>query len=121
MKKYLLLTIVLFQLSCKNKEQTNVQAATPISIAAGQQLFETNNCAACHQIAEKVVGPSLQTIAQIYRAKNASIVSFLKAEAEPIVNPSQYASMKLNLEVTKTMSNNELQSLELYILSQAKQ
>ena len=121
MKKYLLLVLILLQIACKNNQSTSVVAPTPVSVAAGKQLFETNNCNACHQIAEKVVGPSLQTIAQIYKAKNANIISFLKAEAEPIVDPSQYASMKLNLEITKTMSNNEIKSLELYILSQAKQ
>lgn len=118
MKKYLFLIVILFQIACKNKEQTNVVALP--SIDSGKQLFETNNCAACHQTAEKVVGPSLTTIAQIYHLKNASIVSFLKAEAEPIVDPSQYQSMKLNLEITKTMSTPELQSLELYIMHYAK-
>ncbi len=120
MKKYLVIVVVLFQISCKNNDQTNAIKPTPISISAGKQLFETNNCAACHQIAEKVVGPSLQTIAQVYRAKNANVVSFLKAEAEPIVDPSQYQTMKLNLEITKTMTISELKSLELYLLSYAK-
>lgn len=106
-------------LSCKNQNQNDTAMTNKnvVSVAAGQQLFETNNCTACHQIAKKVVGPSLQNIAQIYNSKNASLVSFLKSEAEPIVDPAQYESMKLNLEITKTMSDAELKSLEQYILS----
>jgi cytochrome c551/c552 len=34
--------------------------------------------------------PSLQDIAKIYKDKNADMVSFLKGEGEPIVDPSQY-------------------------------
>lgn len=119
MKNVLLLASMSLVLSCKNQDQNDTAMANKavVSVTAGQQLFETNNCTACHQIAEKVVGPSLQNIAQIYKRKNASLVSFLKSEAEPIVDPSQYESMKLNLEITKTMSETELKSLEMYILS----
>jgi cytochrome c len=38
----------------------------------------------------------LQDIAKIYKDKNADMVSFLKGEGEPIVDPSQYEVMKTN-------------------------
>jgi cytochrome c len=41
------------------------------------------NCVACHQVNQKVIGPSLQDIAKIYKDKNADMVSFLKGEGEP--------------------------------------
>ena len=118
--KKIFFTIALLSVVCCNKKAAstpNPQTIFVASIESGQQLFETNNCAACHQLAEKVVGPSLQNIAQIYNAKKGNLVSFLKEEAEPIVDPSQYESMKLNLEITKTMTDDELKALELYILS----
>lgn len=119
MKNIIFLFALFLLFSCKNQNNTFdvVPEQIVATAASGKQLFETNNCAACHQIAEKVVGPSLQNIAQIYTNKKGSISLFLKAEAEPIVDPSQYESMKLNLEITKTMSDTELKSIELYILS----
>ena len=109
-------------ISCKNKEEktSKVEEQIVVSVETGKQLFETSNCTACHQIAEKVVGPSLQNIAKIYQSKKGNLVSFLKAEANPIVDPSQYQSMKINLEITKTMSDNELKALEIYILNFSK-
>ena len=118
--KKIFFIITLFTVVCCNKKSESIPNPETVfvaSIESGQQLFETNNCAACHQLAEKVVGPSLQNIAQIYKNKKGNMVAFLKAEAEPIVDPSQYESMKLNLEITKTMTDDELKALELYILS----
>lgn len=121
--KNIIYLIAFFQLvSCKNSNENSALVAKIIvvSAATGKQLFETNNCTACHQIAEKVVGPSLQNIAKNYIAKKGNLASFLKAEAEPIVDPSQYESMKLNLEITKTMSVDELKAIEAYIYSTSK-
>ena len=118
MKKLFLLAFFLLIISCKQKQETNVSAVP--SIALGKQLFETNNCTACHQINQKIVGPSLQNMALVYNQKKGELVSFLKGEAEAIVVPEQYESMKINLEITKTMPDNDLKSLELYILSNAK-
>ena len=118
--KNIIYIIALFSIVCCNKKQettSNDETVFVASIENGQQLFESNNCAACHQVAEKVVGPSLQNIAQIYKNKKGNMVAFLKGEAKPIVDPSQYESMKINLEVTKTMTNDELKALEAYIYS----
>lgn len=127
MKKHLLIltTVVCIAsslvLSCQKegKKEKDREAAVA-SIEKGEALFTENNCAACHQIDQKVIGPGLQETAKIYKAKNGSIVSFLKEEAEPIVNQELYETMKINLQVTKTMSDLELQSIEMYILSHAK-
>ena len=43
-----------------------------------------------------------------------------QGEGEPIVDPSQYEVMKANFALTKTFSDEELQSLEQYIYSQEK-
>jgi cytochrome c len=49
----------------------------------------------------KVIGPSVQDIASIYKAKNGNIIAFLVEDAAPIVDPSQYEVMKTNFVITK--------------------
>ena len=63
MKKLILLAFSLLIISCKQKQETTVLEVP--SIALGKQLFETNNCTACHQINQKIVGPSLQNMALV--------------------------------------------------------
>jgi cytochrome c len=65
----------------------------------------------------KVIGPSVQDIASIYKAKNGNIIAFLVEDAAPIVDPSQYEVMKTNFVITKAMSEEELKGLEAYIYS----
>jgi cytochrome c len=117
--KYYFIILVVFIASCKNETQTNSDKPEPKTIS-GEVLFTENNCTACHKPDQKVVGPSLQEIAKIYKEQNGNMVAFLKEEAEPIVDPTMYETMKINLQVTKTMSNQELKALEDYILSQSK-
>jgi cytochrome c len=128
MKKALFLLAVLTIVSCK-KEETKKEPIYPISIEEvtqtpvelGKEIFNgRGNCVACHQVNQKVIGPSLQDIAKIYKDKNADMVSFLKGEGEPIVDPSQYEVMKTNFVVTKAMSDEELQAIEAYVYSNLK-
>lgn len=122
MKKLLLILSILSLVSCKSKEEKTETAvdetATKVS---GQELFEgEGNCIACHKPDQKIVGPSIEEIAKIYKAKKGNIVLFLKEEAEPIVDPSQYDIMKTNFAITKSMSDEELKALEDYIYSFSK-
>ena len=123
MKINILLLILFVFVSCKNepnKPSEENQVAEVPTLDKGLVLFQENNCAACHQPDKKVIGPSLQEIATIYKKQNGNLVAFLKEEAEPIVDPAMYESMKINLQVTKMMTDEELQSLELYLLSHSK-
>ena len=128
MKNIFVILSIFCLLSCK-KEEVKKEALYPSTTAAvaqtptelGKEIFEgKGNCVACHQAAEKVIGPSLQDIAKIYKDKNADMVVFLKGEGEPIVDPSQYEVMKTNFAVTKTMSDQELRALEAYVYSHLK-
>lgn len=132
MKKILFLAAVLALASCKkeNAESTNTatesvsegesaKAKSPEEL--GKQLFEsTGNCFACHQPDQKVIGPSIKEIAKIYKDKNGNMVTFLKGNAEPIVDPSQFAVMQTNFAITKEMSDDELKAIEAYIYSHLK-
>lgn len=132
MKKVLFLAAVLALTSCKKEvsESTNTatesvsegesaKAKTPEEL--GKQLFEgAGNCFACHQPDQKVIGPSIKEIAKIYKDKNGDIVTFLKGNAEPIVDPSQFEVMKTNFAITQSMSDEELKAIEAYIYSHLK-
>jgi cytochrome c len=135
MKKIIFIAIVLLTFSCKGKgeeaigkvtdtenpeatvnEGMPVQVRTPVAL--GESLFNgKGNCVACHQVDQKVIGPSVQDIASIYKAKNGNIIAFLVEDAAPIVDPSQYEVMKTNFVITKAMSEEELKGLEAYIYS----
>ena len=132
MKKVLFLAAILAFASCKKEvsetispttesysEGESAEAKTPEAL--GKQIFEGNgNCTACHQVDQKVIGPSIQEIAKIYKDKKGNIVTFLKGNAEPIVDPDQFAVMKTNFPIPQAMSDNELKAIEAYIYSQLK-
>lgn len=127
-------TVALFFASCGDKkakddfgkpteEVTTTESVVPdVSenplLAEGKVIFEgKGTCIACHKPNEKVIGPSIAEISKIYKKQNASIVSFLKEEGKPIVDPSQYEVMKANFAITKTMTDEELKALEVYMHS----
>jgi cytochrome c len=131
MKRYfqLLLTLLIgiSTISCGEKKETNAmgdfmdQAETSLNQtpeAFGKELFEGKGmCATCHKADVATSGPSIKDISKMYTDKKASISLFLQGEMDPIVDPSQYEIMKANLEITKTMTEEELQALEKYMLS----
>ena len=131
MKKTVLLAVLFVVamtiVSCKKdgseesfgKPETTTEVQKPEDL--GKELFNGKGaCIACHKPDVKLVGPSLQDIAKIYKEKNGDMVSFLKGEGEPIVDPTQYALMKPNLQITMTFSDEELKALEAYVYSNLK-
>ena len=101
----------------KNAETTTETSVDPL-LAKGQELFEgKGTCTACHKPDAKVVGPSIKEIAKIYKEKGASIAAFINEEGEPIVDPSQYDTMKTNFAITKAMTAEERKALEVYMMS----
>jgi len=126
MKKLFILSIVAFSfIACGGKESKNKdESAVVLSpeeqlIADGKKLYNSNKaaCFSCHQLDKKVIGPSVMEIAKIYREQNADMVAFLRKQAEPIVDPSQYNVMETNFAILKTMTDEELKSLEAYMMS----
>lgn len=131
MKKIFLIAVVLLAFSCKKEsgESFGKTTATEESATAavksptdlGKEIFEGKGaCATCHKTDVKLIGPSLQDIAKIYKEKNGDIVTFLKGEGEALVDPTQYEIMKANFVLTKAMSDEELKGLEAYIYSNTK-
>lgn len=102
------------------QEKTEVVTETTVDplLAKGQELFEgKGTCTACHKPDTKVIGPAIKDIAKIYKEKGASIAAFINEEGEPIVDPSQYETMKTNFAITKAMTAEERKALEVYMMS----
>ena len=105
----------------KQKETINSESEAQTPEALGKELFESEgNCFACHKPDQKIIAPSLQEIAKIYTEQKGDMVSFLKGDAKPIVDPGQYEVMKTNFSITKTMTDEQLKGLEAYIYSFSK-
>ena len=129
-KTLLFVTIFVFTISCGGKKddqdfgkkETTKPDNSALPLAEkGKEIFEGKGiCITCHKPDVKLVGPSLQDIAKIYKEKNASIATFLKGDEKPLVDPTQFEVMKTNFALTKTFTDEERQSLEQYVLSQAK-
>ena len=125
MKPYLFLILILLSACGKEEkkpsEAVTYEAETKSPVEHGKELFDgAGNCFACHQEDQKIIAPSLVEIASIYKSQNGDMVSFLKGNGEPIVDPSQYETMKTNFSITKKMSDTELEALEAYVMSFAK-
>ncbi|MFV8341515.1 c-type cytochrome [Flavobacterium sp. XS2P39] len=135
MKKVLIIAIAFLAFSCKKQEAepTEKQAEPEATVSEGMQeeiqtpeqlgeaLFKgKGTCASCHKVDAKLIGPSTQDIAKIYKEKNGNIVAFLRGESEPIVDPAQFDLMKPNIVLTKTFTEEELKGLEAYLYSTVK-
>jgi len=126
MRKVIFLVIILTFVSCKKeseesfgKSETTSEIKQPEEL--GKELFHGKGaCINCHKPDVKLVGPSLQDIAKIYKEKDGDMVTFLKGEGEAIIDPTQYAVMKANFAITKTFTEEELKALEAYIYSHLK-
>jgi len=128
MKKLLFLLVFFVFLSCGDKKAEPFGKTTDATDVAvdptlklGEEIFNgVGLCKTCHLPDKKVIGPSIIDLATIYKEKNGNIVEFLKENAEPIVDPTQYEVMKTNFALTKSMSDEELKALEAYIYSYLK-
>lgn len=124
MNKIISLLLIVTFFSCKNdaaEKNETLYPEAPASeeqrqIALGETLFNgKGNCYACHKPDQKIIGPSLQEITKIYQEKNGNMYDFLKNDAPPIVDPTQYEVMKTNFAITKSMTDEELNALVAYI------
>ena len=130
-----LIVFALLLVSCGNekKEDVKKEAETTIQkapdaakeastvsdqVTLGKQLFTEKTCVSCHQLDQKVVGPSIKDIVKIYDDKKGNLVQFLKGDSPAIVDtdPGQVAIMKANLDgFVKDLSGDQLRALAAYM------
>lgn len=121
MRYFQYLIIVALFAACGKSAEPETAATDIATASSGKELFDgVGNCTACHKPDAKIIGPSIIEIATIYKNQNGNMVEFLKGNADPIVDPSQYEVMKTNFAITKKMSDAELQALSDYMYSHLK-
>lgn len=127
MNRFLVVLLVFILVSCGKKEPETKESLYPeiksetTNLDLGKKIFNgKGQCITCHKTTQKVIGPSVVDIVSIYEKNNASMVEFLKGNLDPIVDPSQFQVMKVNLEITKKMTDEELQSVVDYMYHLSK-
>ena len=96
---------------CKNNEK-----GVANENISGEVLFTEMQCTTCHLPSQKIVGSSILQMKNAYSNEESSIAAFLNGEAEPIIDPSQYDIMKINIEETKKRTPQERKAIEAYIM-----
>jgi cytochrome c len=129
MKKIVVFVVFVMLFSCQNKKEESfgtdsksvsevTDDSVEVKIKLGEELFNgVGLCYTCHKPDQKIIGPSIKEIATIYKEQNADMVDFLRENAKPIVDPSQYEVMKTNFTITKSMKDFELEAIEIYMQS----
>jgi len=127
MNRLIFVFIVLVLVSCGKKESETTESLSPTvtstqgNLELGKKIFEgKGQCMTCHKVSQNVIGPSVKEIVLGYEQQGADMIEFLKGNLDPIIDPSQFQIMKINLEITKKMTDDELQALVdyMYYLSQ---
>jgi cytochrome c len=83
----------------------------------GKEIFDSLRCGLCHKLDTGKTTPSLNEIASSYKGKEGQLLIYLKGEAGPIVNPGKKETMKLQIEKTKELKEEERKALADFILN----
>ncbi len=87
------------------------------NVSKGEKLFKEKNCAVCHQLDTKLVGPALKDVSKAYAGKKDKLNSFLKGNSVSIIDPAQHAIMEPQIAITKAMSDADRMAIVEYLLS----
>ncbi len=108
-------------ISCSKKETTEPQStdsddvATPVvSQASGQTMIETSDCLSCHNISERMIGPSYQEIAAKYSEKDIEIL------ASKIIDGGSGNWGSVPMQPHPQFSKEDAKKMVEYILKQKK-
>ncbi|WP_024769621.1 c-type cytochrome [Aquimarina macrocephali] len=117
-----LMAAVLLCASCQSekKENSNIKIGTKKEKSSpydlGKKIFNgKGKCYTCHKIDKKSIGPGVIEIMKVYKAQNKDLISFLKQESDPIVDPETFVVMKTNFAIIKTFTEEELKAVEIYM------
>ncbi len=83
----------------------------------GQEIFETKGCAICHKSDIDTIGPSLKTIATYYLGKEGSLLTYLKGQGTPIIDPARAAVMNPQLIKIRSLFEEEMNALAEHMVS----
>ena len=83
----------------------------------GEAIFDSLRCNACHKPDTGKAMPSLKIIAAAYEGKEDRLLSYFKGDSEPVVNPEKKGIMRLYIEKTKDLEDDQRKALADFILS----
>jgi len=92
---------------------TNVSA----EINDGKTIFDAKGCGLCHKPHADTIGPSLRAIWTAYLGKEMSLLSYLKGQGEPIVDPARAAVMNPQLVKIRSLTDEDIKKLAEYVVS----
>ena len=83
----------------------------------GQATFDSLRCGVCHKPDTGQAMPSLKDIAAAYKGKENQLLNYFKGDSEPIVSPQKKGSMKVFIEKTKILEDDQRKALADFILN----
>ena len=84
---------------------------------AGKNIFEAKGCVMCHKKDVVTIGPSLKTIGNSYMGKISGLMTYLKGQGAPVVDPTRAPVMNPQLIKIRTLSEEDMRALAEHLLS----
>ncbi len=85
--------------------------------ANGKEIFETKGCAICHKVDVDTIGPSLKSIAIHYLGQERDLLSYLRGQGTPIVDPARASVMNPQLIKIRSLFEHEMNDLAEHIVT----
>jgi cytochrome c len=83
----------------------------------GEGLFESKGCVLCHKKDDDTIGPSLRTIATVYAGREMELLTYLKGQSAPIVDPARASVMNPQLVKIRTLFEEDLHAISMHIIN----
>ncbi len=83
---------------------------------SGEDIFKSKGCSGCHSKSFDSFAPSLTTISKSYNKKKEDLKAFLQGKKPGIIK-GEPKTMKGFINITKNLSDSELDALVNYLLS----
>jgi len=85
--------------------------------AVGKSIFEAKGCVMCHKPDVDTIGPSIKTIGKSYTGKISGLITYLKGQGAPVVDPARAPVMNPQLVKIRTLSEEDMRALAEHLLS----
>jgi cytochrome c len=72
---YVALVLLCIALSCNRNTNKNNESAAMNQLMSAEELLAANDCAACHQEKESIIGPSYTQIAERYTTNDIPLLT----------------------------------------------
>lgn len=83
---------------------------------SGEEIFKNKGCGGCHSLSFDSFAPSLRTISKSYYNRKEDLKAYLQGKRPGIIK-GEPKTMKGFINITKKLSDPELEALMKYLLS----